>query len=200
MATPARINQLAAVNIMLTMIGQAPVNTVAGAVPPIVAIAKNLLDEATREVLSEGWSFNREWDVTFRPDTSDGNRIAIPDDVIQADSRDVALAYTFRDGYLFNKDGNTFEFTEDVVLDVLRWVDFDGMPEPVKQYIAVKAGRTLQRRVNGNMQLDTSLMQDEMQARVRFLQWEADQTDPNLKNTDVGFAVLGHRRNFMGYR
>lgn len=198
MTIPARINRLSAINTMLTMLGQAPVNTVEGAVPPVVAIAKNMLDEMQREVMSEGWSFNTEADVVFHPDTSNGDRIAIPDDLIQADHK--TLDITFRDGYFFDRTNKTFAFSGPLTLDVMRLVDFDGAPEPAKMYIAIKAGRALQRRIVGNLQLDQSLAQDEIHARTRLLQWEADQTDPSIMNTDIGFMVRGVRRSIYGNR
>lgn len=197
MTTPARINRLAAVNIMLRMCGQAPVNTVEGAVPSIVAIAKNLLTDTQREVLSEGYSFNTTKGVTYTPDTSNGNRIAIPSDVVQADH--LTRNITFRDGFFYDADNNTFVFDEPIKLDIIVWLDFDGLPEPAKLYIATSAGRALHRNVIGNPSQNRDLAEDEGKAMVKFKQWEADQTDPNIIRTDVGWNIRGHRRGYWQY-
>ena len=50
---------------------------------PDVAIALNTLREVSREVQSEGWSFNTEFDYKITPDSN--NEIRIPDDVLQMD-------------------------------------------------------------------------------------------------------------------
>ena len=50
---------------------------------PDVAIALNTLREVSREVQSEGWSFNTEFDYKITPDSNDEIRIA--DDVLQMD-------------------------------------------------------------------------------------------------------------------
>lgn len=198
MTIPARLNRLSAVNIMLSMCGQAPVNTVTGSVPPIVAIAKNILDEETRNVLSEGFSFNSYNDVVFYPDTSNDDKIAVPSDLLGADHRDGARSLTMDGGFFYDDDNATFAFDGPLTLNVIRMKDFDSLPESAKTWIARKAGRILQRRHIGNMEIDRSLAQDEGDALIKFKQWESDHVDANTKNTDVGFMVRTVRRGIWG--
>jgi hypothetical protein len=61
--------ELEAVNTMLSAVGSQPVSSLdAGAE---VAIAKNILRETRREVLSRGWSFNYETEVKLTPVAAD---------------------------------------------------------------------------------------------------------------------------------
>ncbi len=199
MAIPARLNKLSAVNIMLSMCGQAPVSTVEGAVPSIVAIAKNILDEETRNVLSEGFSFNTYKDVVFYPDTSDDDKIAVPDDLLGADHRLLTRNITMDGGYFYDDDNASFAFDDPLTLDVVRMKDFDTLPESAKTWIARKAGRILQRRHIGNLDIDRSLAQDEADALIKFKQWESDRIDPNIRQTEVGFTIRAVRRGIWGY-
>ena len=70
MTKPAAMTELEAVNVLLTTIGEAPVNTLTGKQTTDVAIAQQVLNEVNREVQSRGWHFNTEYDVELIPDTS----------------------------------------------------------------------------------------------------------------------------------
>ena len=50
--------ELEAVNIMLSVIGEAPVNTITGTNSVDVSVAKNVLDETSMSVQGMGWNFN----------------------------------------------------------------------------------------------------------------------------------------------
>ena len=50
--------ELQAVNQMLSVIGEAPVNSITGTVTTDVSVAKNILDETSMSVQSMGWNFN----------------------------------------------------------------------------------------------------------------------------------------------
>ncbi len=50
---------------------------------PDVAIALNTLREVSREVQSEGWTYNKEFDYELTPDSND--EIVIPDNMLQVD-------------------------------------------------------------------------------------------------------------------
>ena len=59
----ALTTKLEAVNTMLGVIGESPVNTISGSsLPASVVVALNILDETNREVQSVGWDFNTEFD------------------------------------------------------------------------------------------------------------------------------------------
>ena len=50
--------ELQAVNTMLSTIGEAPVNSITGTTTVDVSVAKNILDETSMSVQSQGWNFN----------------------------------------------------------------------------------------------------------------------------------------------
>jgi hypothetical protein len=59
----ALTTKLEAVNIMISVIGESPVNTLSGtSVPVTVTQAVHALDETSKAIQSEGWHFNTEYD------------------------------------------------------------------------------------------------------------------------------------------
>ena len=67
----ATTTKLEAVNTMLGVIGETPVNTLGGTSRPVsVVSAESVLDEVNREVQSRGGHFNTEHDYDFLRRTS----------------------------------------------------------------------------------------------------------------------------------
>jgi hypothetical protein len=60
MTKPTSMTELEAVNVLLTTIGEAPVNTLTGNQVTDVTVAKQVLLEISREIQSQGWHFNTE--------------------------------------------------------------------------------------------------------------------------------------------
>ena len=65
-----KASRLAAVNTIISNVGQAPV-TALDTGNPLVEMAEQILDEITRSVLAEGWEYNTEYNYPFTP-ASDG--------------------------------------------------------------------------------------------------------------------------------
>ena len=63
MTKPTSMTELEAVNVLLTTIGEQPINSFWNQTTD-VTIARQVLNEVNREVQSQGWHFNTETDVT----------------------------------------------------------------------------------------------------------------------------------------
>ena len=72
--------ELQAVNQILASVGQAPVTTLEQTNPD-VAIAYSTLQQVSREVQAEGWTFNKEYRYPLIPLSN--NTIEIPDNMLQ---------------------------------------------------------------------------------------------------------------------
>ena len=81
--TIAATTELEAINVMLGAIGEAPINSLTGTLPVDVRNAQSILNEVSKEVQSEGWSFNYEYDVVLTRDA--GNSVALPTNVLRVD-------------------------------------------------------------------------------------------------------------------
>ena len=151
----ARTEKLAAVNTMLSVIGEAPVNTLdASSQTTDVAMAQSIIDEVSREVQSSGWHFNREYAVKLLPDASDN--ITIPTnaarvDVEPSDSRN--KEYIQRGTKLYNKTDSTFIIEDAKKCTITYMLDWDDLPEHARVFIMTKTGRELQESMIGSKDL-----------------------------------------------
>ncbi len=176
-----KLDKLAAVNIVLSNIGQAPV-TVVDNDNPMVVMASNTIDEVSNSIQSEGWTFNTEREYPFTPD-SDG-RIAIPDNVLQLDAAYLSREETvIRQGYLYNKRAHTFKYTQQVYLDVTWLFDFDDLPSAFKQYVTMRAANLFAGRSVGSQEAVRFGEREEAQARAAMMEYETQQGDYNMLGT-----------------
>lgn len=176
--------KLQAVNTMLAGIGEAPI---AGPLPGTRAdsqMAESILDETTRDVLSQGWHFNTEVKTLTRV----ANKIAVPTDYAKIDLYDESLSridyeVVVRDDggtmRLYNKahGKNTFEFPMDLKCEIVYYQDFDKIPEAARRYIMIKAARVFQDRIAGATNVHQFQMQDEMMALAALRDQEATDSD-----------------------
>ena len=77
--------ELPALNQILVSVGQAPVTTL-DTTNPDVAIAYDTLQQVSREVQAEGWTFNKEFDYPLKPNAD--KHIFFPTNVLQMDLTD----------------------------------------------------------------------------------------------------------------
>ena len=77
--------ELEAVNIILSGIGEAPVNSLSDMTAD-VSLARNILAEISRETQTEGWQWNTEDDYPLTPDAAKGE-IKLPPTAIRVHFR-----------------------------------------------------------------------------------------------------------------
>jgi hypothetical protein len=177
-----KLNKLAAVNIVLSNIGQAPV-TVVDNDNPMVVMASNVIDEVANSVQAEGWTFNTERAYPFVPQAD--NRIRVPSNALQLDSVYYSqLETVIRGGFLYDKRAHTFKFTEKVYLDVIWLVDFEDMPDAFKNYISMRAANLFAGRSVGSAEAVRFGEREEAQARAAMMEYETSQGDYNMLGTN----------------
>ena len=125
MTKPTSMTELQAVNVLLTTIGEQPVNTLTGNQVTDVTIAQDVLNEVNREVQAQGWHFNTEQQVPLVRDAS--NHVNIPADTARIDVREYDVVV--RSGKLFNLTDRTYEFSSTIKADIVYYQDFDDLPE-----------------------------------------------------------------------
>ena len=170
--------ELPAINQILMACGQAPVTTL-DETNPDVAIAYQTLLEVSREVQSEGWTFNKEAHYPISPD--DNNEILIANNILQidlsqsnADDKNVII----RDGKLYDKEHHTYEWTEDSVdCDILWFFDWIDLPRPIQDYITAKAATVTSSRIVGDQTQYQMLQQKEGYMRAMAIEYETTQGD-----------------------
>ena len=171
--------ELKAVNEILASVGQAPVTTL-DQTNPDVAIAYNTLQEVSREVQAEGWTFNKEYCLPWNPDSN--KHINIPNNVLQVDLSEY-WAYgnkdaVRRDGRLYERNAHTFEWEDQIVyVDVVYLFDWLDLPPAVQHYIVARASTIMSQRVIGDNTLYQMLQQREGMCRAEALEYECNQGD-----------------------
>lgn len=183
MTRPSSMTELEAVNVLLTTIGEQPVNTLAGNQVVDVTIAKQVLNEVTREVQSKGWHFNTEYRVRLTPNLS--GEIVVPADTSRIDVAD--LDCTVRNGKLFNLGERTYQFSRTVEADIVFYQDFFDMPDVAKRYTTIKAARIYSDRMVNSETIHAFTAKDEQMALIDLKEFEGDVGDYNmLQSFSVG--------------
>ena len=174
--------ELQAVNQILASVGQAPVTTLEQTNPD-VAIAYNTLQQVSREVQAEGWTFNREYRYPLTP--NDNNEIEIPDNMLQldlsmepCDHKNRGYDPIRRNGKLYDRMNHTFEWKqEEYYFDIVWLFDWLDLPQPIKDHIIAKASVLVSQRMIGDTNQYQMLQQHELFTRSQALEYEANQGD-----------------------
>jgi len=192
MTKPTNMTELEAVNVLLTTIGEAPVNTLTGNQVTDVTVAKQVLLEVSREVQSQGWHWNSEHNVTLAPDNN--KHILIPADTARIDAREYNVVV--REGKLFDLNKRTYLFSGTIKADIVYFQDFDVIPEVAKRYITARAARIYSDRLLNSETIHSMTLRDEQKALVDLREYEGDTADYTMMDSYSVARVLnrGHKR------
>lgn len=186
MTKPSSMTELEAVNILLTTIGEAPVNSLTGNVVTDVTVAQQVLNEVSREVQSDGWHFNTELGVKLTPNVNE--EIVVPPDIARIDAKYYDI--TIREGKLFNLLDRTYKFKNDIEVDIVYFQDFSVLPDQAKRYITVRASRIYSDRMINSETIHQMTLRDEQRALISLKQHEGDVGDYNMMDNYSVARVL----------
>ena len=162
---------------------------------PDVAIALNTLREVSREIQSEGWSFNKEYDYPLAPDSN--NEVIIPNNMLQVDlnttyTQNMDRNAVNREGKLYDKTAHSFTWKDDELrVDVIWLFDYDNIPTPIQSFIVAKASTIVSSRIIGDPNQYQMLQQKEQEARSTALEYECSQGD---------YTFFGHPKGSNYYQ
>lgn len=185
--------KLEAVNIMLSTIGESPVNSLSSGLVD-AELAETILNDTSRVVQSEGWNFNREYNLGITPTLS--GEIILPNNILRADavyepySKDLVQ----RGDRMYDKKEHTFKINDTVELDIVVELEYEDLPEVAKRYIAIKAARLFQARVLGSETLHGFTQEEETQAFYSLREFENDTEDFNVFDSYDVFRVIDRNR------
>jgi hypothetical protein len=191
MTKPTSMTELEAVNVLLTTIGEAPVNTLDGNQVTDVSIAKQVLNEVSREVQAQGWHFNTEQDIELTPNIS--GDIAIPADTARIDAQDFNTVV--REDKLFNLTDRTFTFASKIKVDIVYYQDFSVLPQQAKKYITTRAARIFSDRLLNSESIHKMTSRDEQRALIDLKEFEGDTGDYNMMDSYSVSRVLNRGFN-----
>ena len=164
--------------------------TVESQTNPDVAIALNTLREVSREIQSEGWSFNKEYDYPITPDSN--NEVVIANNILQIDLNSTYTQNMDRDainreGKLYDKTAHSFVWTDETLyVDIIWYFDWPSIPTPIQSFIIAKAATIVSSRIIGDPNQFQMLQQKEALARSTALEYECNQGDYTFFGTPKG--------------
>lgn len=181
--------KLEAVNIMLSTIGESPVNSLSSGLVD-AEMAETILNSVSRAVQSEGWNFNREQNLLVAP-TLEGE-IVVPNNTLRADATNIpdSLDLVQRGKRMYDKQNHTFIINKDVKLDLVVELEFEDLPEVARRYIAIKSSRIFQDRVVGSDTLHGFNQQDEAQCYFELKEFENATEDFNIMDNYSVYRVI----------
>ncbi len=148
---------------------------------PDVAIALNTLREVSREVQSEGWSFNKELDYPITPDSN--NEVNIANNVLQMDlnrtyTQNIDRESINRGGKLYDKKKHSNKWTDETLyVDIIWYFDWKDIPDPIQAFIVARAASIVSSRIIGDGNQYQMLQQKEAFTRATAMEYECNQED-----------------------
>lgn len=173
--------ELEAVNIMLSNLGESPVNSLDDQDVVDAGTARNILASINREVQSRGWWFNTDIDRKFLPTTA--GEITLPPNTLRVDSsgkdmRDKNLV--LRGRRLYDRINHTYKIAQPVTLTIVIGLDFTDLPETARRHITIKAARIFQERMLGAPSISNFNQRDEMESRAALVEEDTEALDHNF--------------------
>lgn len=171
--TLARTTFLEAVNRVLQMLGEAPINSLEGQFG-LAQQAQEAINDVSRKVQTEGWSFNTDYERLLMRD-AETNEITVGTNVSRVKVEPFSypdLDVVQRGSRLYDRRAGSYQFNEDLYADVTYILEWDEVPEYAHQYFMIKAGRQLQEAILGSADLSRINIAAEAEARSQFLEEE----------------------------
>jgi len=176
--------KLEAINTMLGVIGEAPVNSISAtdtAIPVSVVTALNILDEVSRELQSEGWHFNTEHDYPLARDTA--NKINLPPNTLKIDTavdRYTDIDVVQRGLTLYDRKNHTYVFNADLEVSLTLELDFELLPQQFRTYIITRASRKFANRYLGSQEIEGFTLRDEVIAKAAAVDSDSENADRTI--------------------
>lgn len=157
--------ELEAVNILLEVIGESPINALTDSAVVDAVNAKVVLSEISRAVQKTGWHFNTEENYVLVPSVFD-KEINVPANCVRVTTtaEDRFTQVALRGTRLYDKTNHTFKFNKSLKVSMVILLPFEELPEAARYYITIRAARTFQGREVGSDTLEKFTEVDEMRA------------------------------------
>tara|TARA_E500000318_G_C3564138_1_gene214873 strand:- start:1359 stop:1973 length:615 start_codon:yes stop_codon:yes gene_type:complete len=188
--------KLEATNVMLTAIGESPVNTITSSTTTDVSIAIQILDNVSREVQSVGWHFNTDTNYLLAKNSS--NQIVLPTNCLRVDNshKDADLDLVERGRKLWDRENHTYTITKDIRVNITWFLEFTELPETARRYITIRAARIFQDRMLASETLHAFHQVDELSALSALKEHEGDTRDHSIFDNYSTYRVID-RDNFQ---
>jgi hypothetical protein len=208
--TPGRTTLLEAVNTLLAVIGEQPVNTLETQQIVEASMAERTLLEFHKEGQVNGWSWNSEQAYEFTKDNN--NEIVVPTNVVRwaADAYEWAGRFQLRGQRVYDREKRTYSLGSDVTslkADVVFLLSWDESPEAFNRWVTIRSARVFSGRVLGDSSSFKYTAVDEQAALTALQAVELDQLQANsltggpgmrpFPTYSPGLGLLGRNRGYL---
>ena len=208
--TPGRTTLLEAVNTLLAVIGEQPVNTLETQQIVEASMAERTLLEFHKEGQVNGWSWNSEQAYEFTKDNN--NEIVVPTNVVRwaADAYEWAGRFQLRGQRVYDREKRTYSLGSDVTslkADVVFLLSWDESPEAFNRWVTIRSARVFSGRVLGDSSSFRYTAVDEQAALTALQAVELDQLQANsltggpgmrpFPTYSPGLGLLGRNRGYL---
>lgn len=208
--TPGRTTLLEAVNTLLAVIGEQPVNTLETQQIVEASMAERTLLEFHKEGQVNGWSWNSEQAYEFAKDSN--NEIVVPTNVVRwaTDAYEWAGRFQLRGQRVYDRLNRTYSLGSDVEslkADVVFLLSWDESPEAFNRWVTIRSARVFSGRVLGDSSSFKYTAMDEQAALTALQSVELDQLQANsltggpglrpFPTYSPGLGLLGRNRGYL---
>lgn len=197
MATSGAV-EIEAINLMLSVIGESPVNSDEVDDNVDAVLARQILYETSKEVQAQNWHWNSMTNVKLVPDTD--KHITIPDSYLQVDPIDPTMDLIVLSGRLTDRRDGNDEFKQPVRAHVTMELPLHECPPPAREYIKIRAARKFQDRIVGSQQLSGFNREDELRSFINLQNYDANLGDYNLMRDSWDVGRILNRNGVPGPR
>ena len=208
--TPGRTTLLEAVNTLLAVIGEQPVNTLETQQIVEASMAERTLLEFHKEGQVNGWSWNSEQAYEFAKDSN--NEIVVPTNVVSwaTDAYEWAGRFQLRGQRVYDRKNRTYSLGSDIAsltADVVFLLSWDESPEAFNRWVTIRSARVFSGRVLGDSSSFKYTAMDEQAALIALQSVEMDQLQANsltggpglrpFPTYSPGLGLLGRNRGYL---
>lgn len=184
----APMTELEAVNSMLEIIGEQPVNTLTNTGIPEVEAAKTVLHRVNREV--QAWKLHANTEKDYTLPLNGSGQIDLPTNTLNVDATDLSLDVVARGTRLYDLTNHTYSFAAPVKVTITLFLPFEELPDHARNYIAIRAGRQYQVRYLGSSDIHSLTEKDEAEALREFRRTELANRDISMLDNPSVYNVL----------
>jgi hypothetical protein len=188
------MTELEAVNILLSVIGEAPIDQLSTTSANEItesAVARRTLNEVSRDVQAEGFSWNTDNDVRLVRDAN--NQFTLPSNQLRATldpARYPTYQFVVRGNRVYDRLRQSYEITSELVVSqMVMLLDWDELPHQAQQYIAIRAARIFAGRYVNSNAIYAYTTQDEEYARAMLMRAEESGSRHNWLSGGEGRQV-----------
>lgn len=189
--TPGRTTLLGAVNVLLTNIGEQPVDNLDNEQIQDARVAQETLLEFHKDGQTRGWSWNTEKAYPFDPDPVTGG-VEVPPNAVSWAVNPYKLngRYILRGSRVYDKLNRTYQIADTIEADVIWLLSWDESPEVYNRWTTIRAARVFAARMLGDEALVKYTAIDEQGALNELQQVEYAQAQPNSLTGGPGMVPV----------